>query len=57
MSLAEKEVEKFVRNVGRSKAEWKPGHLSVVEVSPRWVWAPVLTSAAAPVLSVDTMSR
>ncbi|XP_042800678.1 presequence protease, mitochondrial isoform X3 [Panthera leo] len=31
MSLAEKEVEKFVRNVGRSKAEWKPGHLSVVE--------------------------
>uniref|UniRef100_A0A667GJX7 Presequence protease, mitochondrial n=1 Tax=Lynx canadensis TaxID=61383 RepID=A0A667GJX7_LYNCA len=31
MSLAEKEVEKFVQNVGRSKAEWKPGHLSVVE--------------------------
>ena len=51
MSLAEKEVEKFVQNVGRSKAEWKPGHLSVVEVSPCRAWAPVLTSAAAPVVS------
>lgn len=34
MSLAEKAVEKFIRNLGQSKTERKPVRPSVVEVSP-----------------------
>lgn len=34
MSLAEKAVEKFIRNLGRSETERKPVRPYVVEVSP-----------------------